>query len=121
MSAIDTMARKKGEYAEYKIKALSPTHLTVLSVLTEADKPLTSRKMTTLVNARRRERGERGRKTNSQVTGRLSELGRVGLVKMSYSKVRLQDEKIMQFRFVKKPVWTITGKGKRAFELRRIP
>lgn len=113
--------RAKGEYAIYKVKKLRPINFDILEVLKETGEPLTSRAATSLVHKKRKARREKGYKSQGQISGRLSEMGRIGLVRMFYAKVRLVDEETMEFNFRKTPHWEITDKGKRALELRRIP
>jgi hypothetical protein len=45
------------------------------------------------------------------ISGRLSELCGLGLVNMNYTKVQLVDERTMEYRFMKKPVWNLTEEG----------
>ena len=113
--------RAKGEYAKYKIKSLATTHLIILEVLNEAGKPVTTREIVKPANEKRQARGEKGTILQPQITGRLSELGRVGLVEMHYADVRVVDEEIPSFRFRKTPVWVITEKGREALKLGKIP
>lgn len=115
------MHRAKGEYAIYKVKKLRQINFGILEVLNEAGKPLTSRALTSLIHKKRKARGEKGYKSQGQISGRLSEMGRIGLVRMFYAKVRLVDQEAMQFRFRKTPHWEITSRGRKALELERIP
>ena len=118
--SVDTH-RPKGKYAKYKIKKLSPTHLDILEALNEAGEAMTSRALEEPVKKRRHARGEKGIIKQPQITGRLSEMGRIGLVKMWYAEVQVVDEKIPSFRFRKTPVWAITEKGREALNLGKIP
>lgn len=117
--SVDTH-RAKGKYAKYRIKKLSPTHLDILEALNEAGEAKTSGALEEPVNKKRHARGEKGIVKQPQMTGRLSEMGRIKLVAMTYSDIFI-DEEVPTFRFKKTPVWTITDKGKRAVELRRMP
>jgi len=101
---IDTH-RHKREYAKYKIKRLSSTHLDILEALKEAGAWRSSEALEEPVTKKRFARGGKRKVKQSQIVGRLSEMGRIGLVELD------EDEWI----------WRITDKGKRALELRRIP
>jgi len=113
--------RAKGEYAIYKVKKLRPINFDILEVLKKAGKPLTSRTTTSRVHKKRKPLGEKGYKSQGQISGRLSEMGRVGLVRMFYAEVKLVDEETMEFKFRKTPHWEITSRGRKALELKRIP
>jgi len=92
-------------YAE-KIRKLSPLHLEILRVLAERG-PMPKSRLGGLL-------AERGRRVSgNSLSGRLSELAGLGLVDCDFTEVRLFDAKTMKFRFVKKPVWSITEKGRR--------
>jgi hypothetical protein len=100
--------REKGEGAHYaeKIKKLSPLHEEILQILALYG-PLTKAKIGGIL-------AERGRRVSgNSLSGRLSELAGLGLVECRYTKVKLYDAKTMRFRFVKRPVWFITERGKR--------
>ena len=110
----------KGQYASYKIKRLSPTHKLVLQVLDEADMPLIARDVTDRVNEKLKAQGYKGeKKTTTQIGGRLSELGAVGLDVMFYRKLEVR--KTGEARWTAKPYWQITPKGRKAAETGEIP
>jgi len=100
--------REKGLGAHYadKIKKLTPLHLEILHILAE-NGPSTKARLGGLL-------ADRGRRVSgNSLSGRLSELAGLGYVECSFAEVKLFDHKTMKFRFVKKPVWSITEKGRR--------
>jgi len=97
--------RHKREYAKKKIRKLAPTHLDILEALNEAGAWRSSEALEEPVTKKRFARGGKRKVKQSQISGRLSELGRIGLVEV--------DEEEW--------IWMITEKGKRALKLRRIP
>jgi hypothetical protein len=100
--------QKKGEGAHYaeKIRKLSPLHEEILEILA-LHGPLTKAKIGGIL-------ADRGRRVSgNSLSGRLSELAGLGLVECKYTEVRLYDAKTMKFRFVERPVWHLTEKGKR--------
>jgi len=100
--------RPKGEGAHYaeKIKKLSPLHEEILQILALYG-PLTKSRLGGIL-------AERGRRVSgNSLSGRLSELAGLGLVECKYAEVKLYDAKTMKFRFVEKPVWRITERGRR--------
>jgi len=102
------LARSKGSGAHYakEISKLSPLHLEILEILAE-NGPLTKRKLGALL-------AKRGRRVSgNSLSGRLSELLGMGLVRCYRTEVREIDPETKQFRFVKKPVWEITEEGAR--------
>jgi hypothetical protein len=100
--------REKGEGAHYaeKIRRLTPLHEEILEILALYG-PLTKSRLGGIL-------AERGRRVSgNSLSGRLSELAGLGLVECKYTKVKLYDAKTMKFRFVRKPVWYLTERGKR--------
>jgi hypothetical protein len=100
--------REKGEGAHYaeKIRKLTPLHEEILEILA-LHGPLTKAKIGGIL-------ADRGRRVSgNSLSGRLSELAGLGLVECKYTEVRLYDAKTMKFRFVERPVWHLTEKGKR--------
>jgi hypothetical protein len=100
--------REKGEGAHYaeRIRKLSPLHEEILEILALYG-PLTKAKIGGIL-------ADRGRRVSgNSLSGRLSELAGLGLVECKYTEVRLYDAKTMKFRFVERPVWHLTEKGKR--------
>jgi repressor of nif and glnA expression len=97
----------KGTGAHYGrvIKKLSPLHKEILLLLSLYG-PMPKRRIASLLH-------ERGiRLSGNSLSGRLSELLGAGYVKTTREAVKLYDEKSMQFRYVRLPVWSITEKGK---------
>mgnify|MGYP000188543945 FL=1 len=98
--------RRKGTGAHYarQIKKLSPLHEEILQLLAEYG-PCTKRRLGGLL-------AQRGRRiSGNSLSGRLSELLGMGLVKCYRTKVREVDPETKKYRFVKKPVWELTEKG----------
>jgi hypothetical protein len=99
--------RQKGEGARYapEIKRLTPLHVAILSVLAERG-PMTKKRLGAIL-------AEEGRRVSgNSLSGRLSELLGLGLVECKYTEVKEVDPDSKQFRFVKKPVWSITESGR---------
>ncbi|RLE86802.1 MAG: hypothetical protein DRJ67_06355 [Thermoprotei archaeon] len=100
------LERRKGAGAHYakQIKKLSPLHEEILQLLAEYG-PCTKRRLGGLL-------AQRGRRiSGNSLSGRLSELLGMGLVKCYRTEVREVDPETKKFRFVKKPVWELTEKG----------
>ena len=104
-------ANPKGTGAFYgpEITQLSPMHVRVLKIL--ANGPGTKQEVTKQLNEEA-ERSGTPLTGGFSISGRLSELLGAGCVEMQYSKVQVWNAKTMQFRFVKKPLWSITQKGR---------
>jgi hypothetical protein len=100
--------KPKGAGAHYaeKIRKLSPLHEEILQILA-LHGPLTKSRLGGIL-------AERGRRVSgNSLSGRLSELAGLGLVECEFAEVRLYDAETMKFRYVKKPRWRVTEKGKR--------
>jgi len=98
--------RPKGAGAHYgkEIRRLTPLHLEILGILAESGE-CTKRRIGAIL-------AERGRRVSgNSLSGRLSELLGMGLVTCRRTKVREVDPETKSFRFVKKPVWSITREG----------
>jgi len=102
-----SVERTKGSGAHYasEIKRLTPLHEEILQVLAECG-PSTKRRIGAIL-------AERGRRVSgNSLSGRLSELLGLGLVVCYRTKVREVDPETKTYRFVLKPVWALSEKGK---------
>ncbi|MCW4018074.1 MAG: replication-relaxation family protein [Candidatus Bathyarchaeota archaeon] len=101
----------KGRGAHYgeTMKALNPTHIAVLKMLSKHG-GLTKAQVTQHLNDEADANNLRF-VAGCTISGRLSELCGAGLVKMQYEKVEVTDYDSMQFRFKKRPVWRLTPKA----------
>ena len=96
-----------GAHYAHEIKSLGRLHLEILRILAEAKHPMTKKAISYILH-------KKGIKVSgNSVSGRLSELLGMGLVRCYRTKVREYDERRKVFRFVKKPVWVITEEGRK--------
>ena len=116
--------RPKGAGAHYgrEIKKLTPLHEEILIVLYErgafyskGGRGLPKRTIGAIL-------AERGRRVSgNSLSGRLSELAGAGYVICERGEIRVFDHKARQYRYVKKPLWYLTEKGKKYVEERLFP
>ena len=98
------MSKGKGAHYAAEIQRLSELHMLILEIL-KTHGPCTKRRLGALL-------AEQGRRVSgNSLSGRLSELLGLGLVEVTRTQVKEYDPAEKRFRFVKKPVWSITPKG----------
>jgi len=115
--------RKKGMGAHYgqEIKKLTPLHEEILLVLYERRAIYGGRRRglpKCTIGAILADRGRRV--SGNSLSGRLSELAGAGYVMCERGEVRIFDIKSRQYRYVKKPLWYLTERGKRYVEERLL-
>jgi DNA-binding HxlR family transcriptional regulator len=98
------MSKGKGAHYAAEIQRLSELHLLILEIL-KTHGPCTKKRLGALL-------AEQGRRVSgNSLSGRLSELLGLGLVEVTRTQVREYDPAEKRYRFVKKPVWSITKRG----------
>ena len=115
------MKKGRGAWYSFKIKKLTPLHEEILLVLYERRaiyggrrRGLTKRTIGAIL-------ADRGRRVSgNSLSGRLSELAGAGYVMCERGEVRIFDIKSRQYRYVKKPLWYLTERGKRYVEERLL-